>query len=170
MGAGKQLKRILDERKMRVSDLAEETEIAPQTLYAIINRDNATIKPEILYKIAIALDMSYEEFLSRIYHSNQDDYKEKYFRGNVDFLSMTDNEVDELISTLYGNVSIYNELERENFFQSVKKIIDYLTKLSPYGRDEAVKRVEELTHIFQYQNKRLLLESPEKFNSDDSDK
>lgn len=170
MGAGAQLKKILKEKNMKVSDLAETTKIAPQTLYAIINRDNATVKPEILYKISSALNMSYEEFLSKIYHNAQNDYMEKYFSGNVNFLSMTDDEVDKLISSLYGNISIRDELEREKFFQSIKKIIDSLLKLSMIGQDEAVKRVEELTQVFLYQNKRLLLESPEKFNSDDTAK
>lgn len=56
MGYGKKLKSILDDRKMSVRQLAKNCNIAPTTLYSIIQRDT-DIRYDFALRIANALDI-----------------------------------------------------------------------------------------------------------------
>ena len=56
MGDGKKLKSILDDRKMSVRQLAKNCNIAPTTLYSIIQRDT-DIRYDFALRIANALDI-----------------------------------------------------------------------------------------------------------------
>lgn len=56
MGYGKKLKGILDEKNMSVRQLAKECNIAPTTLYSIVQRD-ADIRYDFALRIANTLDI-----------------------------------------------------------------------------------------------------------------
>ena len=60
MGNGKRLKEILDEKNIRVSELAKLTNMNQQTLYSIINRDY-NIRFDFAFRIANALDIDVSE-------------------------------------------------------------------------------------------------------------
>jgi len=66
MAIGKNLKKIIEDRNIKVSELSKISGIQSQTLYAIINRDNDTVKPDILRKIALAMNISVDELLGNI--------------------------------------------------------------------------------------------------------
>ena len=51
MGVGKTLKELLNNKGMTAKELSEQTGISINTIYAILKRDNDSIKPESLLKI-----------------------------------------------------------------------------------------------------------------------
>lgn len=58
MGIGKTLKELLNNKGMTARELSEQTGISINTIYAILKRDNDSIKPESLLKICNILDVS----------------------------------------------------------------------------------------------------------------
>ena len=60
MGSGKRLKEILDEKHMKVAELARLTKMNKQTLYNIINRDS-DIRFDFAFRIANVLDIDVSE-------------------------------------------------------------------------------------------------------------
>lgn len=62
MGIGKTLSDILKEKDIAVTDLARNINIAPTTIYSIIERDNMKIDISVLLKICKSLDVDIETF------------------------------------------------------------------------------------------------------------
>lgn len=58
MGIGSNIKKILAERKMKISQLAEISGVKINTLYSITKRDSVNVNSEVLTAIATALDIS----------------------------------------------------------------------------------------------------------------
>ena len=85
MGLGKNLKELIGLKGMNVNELAVKSGVSPQTLYAIIKRDNNKIDTQILMKLAIALDVPSEDILSfneRYEIPNKDSMD--YIIGNIE--------------------------------------------------------------------------------------
>lgn len=61
MGLGNTLKAIMKEKNISIKDVSTKSGISYNTLYAIITRNNKTIKPDILRKICTVLDITEEE-------------------------------------------------------------------------------------------------------------
>lgn len=120
MGIGKNLKELIALKGTNVNELAQKAEIAPQTLYAIIKRDNSKIDTQILLKLAIALGVPSEDILS---------FNEKYDIPGKDSVEYILGNVDDSIA-----IGILNDL----------------AKLNDDGKKEAGKRVEELTYLDKY--------------------
>lgn len=59
---GSQLRSLLDERGITVSELARRTSISAQTLYSIINRDNMKVNLDVLLRICDELHVPVEAF------------------------------------------------------------------------------------------------------------
>lgn len=58
MGVGSNIKRILAERKMKITQLSEKSGVKINTLYSITKRDSANVNSDVLTAIALALDVS----------------------------------------------------------------------------------------------------------------
>lgn len=100
MGDGKNLKKLLNTFGLSVKELADKMEVAPTTLYSIINRDSG-ITVGMLDKIARTLDKNW-----RVIYG--------YF-GDFHFSMMKD--VDGLLESegyekLYDNDEIYDNLRQ----------------------------------------------------------
>lgn len=63
MKLGSRLNQILQERNLTVSQLARESGVSAQTLYAMIKRDSNKADMEIMAKLLRALEMDFMEFL-----------------------------------------------------------------------------------------------------------
>lgn len=59
---GSTLKRLLDERRITVNELARRIDVSAQTLYSIIKRDNMKIDFDILLRVCDELDVPVELF------------------------------------------------------------------------------------------------------------
>lgn len=62
MGIGNKLDTLLNERKITVTELARKIEIAPTTIYSIIQRNNKKVDIDVLIKIAKVLGVNVEYF------------------------------------------------------------------------------------------------------------
>lgn len=58
MGIGSNIKKILAERKMKISELAKISGVKTNTLYSITKRDSVNVNSDVLTAIATALDVS----------------------------------------------------------------------------------------------------------------
>lgn len=58
MGIGSNIKKILAERKMKISQLSEISGVKINTLYSITKRDSVNVNSDVLTAIASALDVS----------------------------------------------------------------------------------------------------------------
>lgn len=58
LGIGSNIKRILAERKMKISQLSEISGVKINTLYSITKRDSVNVNSDVLTAIATALDVS----------------------------------------------------------------------------------------------------------------
>jgi transcriptional regulator with XRE-family HTH domain len=122
MGIGFTLKQLLKDKQMTVKEIADKTEIPASTLYSIVNRDNAAVKSDILIKIASTLDVSVTELMGVPFAE----------RFNI---PKPGSPFDD-----FGSIDDKSHIS----------IIDNMKKLNTYGKEEAAKRVEELTHIEKY--------------------
>lgn len=120
MGIGTNLKELISLKGTNVNELAAKAGISPQTLYAIIKRDNTKIDTNILLKLAHALDVPSESILS---------FTEKYSIPSK-------NSVEYLLGNIEESTAI--------------GILSDLSKLNTDGKKEAGKRVNELTEIKKY--------------------
>lgn len=58
LGIGSNIKKILAERKMKISELAKISGVKTNTLYSITKRDSVNVNSDVLTAIATALDVS----------------------------------------------------------------------------------------------------------------
>lgn len=69
---GTTLKKLLDEREIKVNEFARQIQVPAQTLYSIIRRDNMKIDFELLLRICDALHVPLETFLRHRQHGPAD--------------------------------------------------------------------------------------------------
>lgn len=62
MGIGNKLNDLLTERKVTVTDLARKVDVAPSTIYSIIQRNNKKVDIDVLIKISKILGVNVEYF------------------------------------------------------------------------------------------------------------
>lgn len=62
MGIGNKLDNLLEERGMTVTELARRVDVAPTTIYSIIQRNNKKVDIDVLIKIARTLGVNTEYF------------------------------------------------------------------------------------------------------------
>lgn len=64
MGIGKRLEDLMEKRGVNANELAKLIGVAPTTLYSMIKRDSNRVDIDLIIKIAHALGMTADEFLS----------------------------------------------------------------------------------------------------------
>ena len=62
MGIGYKLDTLLKDREMTVTELARRVDVAPTTIYSIIQRNNKKVDIDVLIKIAKTLGVNTEYF------------------------------------------------------------------------------------------------------------
>ena len=102
MAIGKILSDVLKERNTTVTDLAQNINVAPTTIYSIIERDNMKIDISVLIKICKSLDVNIEMFYKDYLDNNDSDKTEseimfKYDQLNDDGKAKLNERLDELL-------------------------------------------------------------------------
>ena len=65
MGIGKDLNDLLEQKNMRVADLARIANIPASTIYSILRRDNLKIEIDVLFKLCDVLNVAPEYFYDK---------------------------------------------------------------------------------------------------------
>lgn len=102
MAIGKILSDVLKERNTTVTDLARNINVAPTTIYSIIERDNMKIDISVLIKICKSLDVDIEMFYKDYLDNNDSDKTEseimfKYNQLNDDGKAKLNERLDDLL-------------------------------------------------------------------------
>ncbi len=122
MGIGSNIKKILAEKKMKITELSEKSGVKINTLYSITKRDSVNVNAEVLAAIAKALDVS-------------------TFDLTIDTEQLrADVKTTESIIRLYGSDAI----DLLNYFDELtpdgkKKACDYvydLTQIPEYSKNK----------------------------------
>lgn len=132
MSFGKELKKILENKKMSVAELSRKTNIPANTLYAIINRDSKNINFSTIYKISKALDLGTDEEALLDMMINPEAWSNYITDGKP---SKNSNDLLKLKKELAGE----------------DKIVFHYRQLNAAGQNKAVEQVEMLTKIPEYQ-------------------
>lgn len=103
MAIGRILSDILKEKNTTVTDLARNIDVAPTTIYSIIDRDNMKIDISVLIKICKSLEVDIEVFYKDYLDNNSLDNNpnheltEKYNQLNETGQSKLMERLDELL-------------------------------------------------------------------------
>lgn len=141
MGDGKRLKKILDEKGVKVSQLSRETTISSQTLYAIINRDTS-IRFDFALRIANILGIEPSEICSDTnFTENGGSAGEPFppLPSGLDSVLDKNRIKRYLTNTLYPLMSLFGK----DKMPDIDKLLTYYYQLTDEGREEVNKYVEE---------------------------
>ena len=89
MGIGNKLDDLLSERGMTVTELARRVDVAPTTIYSIIQRNNKKVDIDVLIKIARTLGVNTEYF-------GDVDEQPTTMAAHFDGDEYTEDELDEI--------------------------------------------------------------------------
>lgn len=158
MALGREIEKLITNQNLSLKSFAKKAGISYNTLYAIVKRDNETIKPEIMKKISAALNLPYDYFLQNISDNLFSDliaHVDSLYDKDSSFNDISKEEWQFLFTLSHSLQLTTDELKKEKCQWATMQILNALSKLSLIGISEAVKRVEELTHIppyCEYQN------------------
>lgn len=88
MGIGNKLSSLLSERHMTVTELSRKINVAPTTIYSIIQRNNKKVDIDVLLDIADVLGVEAEYF--------RDSEKPQTIAAHFDGTEYTKDELDEI--------------------------------------------------------------------------
>lgn len=135
MGYGQKLKNILDERNMSVRQLAKTCNIAPTTLYSIVQRDT-DIRYDFALRIANALDIPVasicselpydaETTLPNLPHSigskSEDLFKKTYFSNRtLEIAKLFNYEEFPMLDKLIAEFYVLDDEARKEIFKIIE--------------------------------------------------
>lgn len=146
MGIGMNLKIALKERNMTVSELSRISGVSTNTLYAMIRRNSKKVSTDILEKICNSTDITIYELMY--------DYDEFPFYSYL--APETTEEKEQAAEKIYKSLRgkdtelanfIIKSLQEDDMFA---EIVTTYNKLNFTGKQEAHKRITELTEIKKY--------------------
>ena len=156
MGMGQVLKKVLSDRNMTIKELSELTGISKNTLYAITKRDSLHVRAETIEKISQALNMP----IAALLDWNSDGKMSEIDRIAYQTAKSRDVPITVQNAPVYTDdviESLANAIQEDNpwLYKSTpdSELIQHYNDLNPTGKAEAIKRVEELTHIDKYTKK-----------------
>ncbi len=141
MAIGKSIEQQIKNKNMSLKEFSKEADISYNTLYAIVKRDNATIKPEILRKIAKTLDIQ----LSDLFDTGEE----------ITYYNLEDGTRDTIKKDVNGVVTRHIHLGNfsvgeSSHDSSENALLSCFRQLNFVGKKEALKRIEELSLIPKY--------------------
>lgn len=145
MGTGNKLKQLLKEKKMTVAELSRKTKISAQTLYSIINRDSS-ISYENLLLLSKALEIDIIE-LSDFKKYQQDVIANRPGLSVMQKKWNDKNRPEHEMFLEFANNAIIESLD---ITEDKQELLYNYNQLNEMGKEEALKRVSELTEIPKY--------------------
>ena len=150
MGYGQKLKGILDEKNMSVRQLAKICNIAPTTLYSIVQRDT-DIRYDFALRIANALDIPVASICSDLPYDKEstlpglptmfgDDHNKKAYFSNrtLEIAKLFNYEEFPMLDKLIAEFYILDDESRKEIF----KIIEM--KHEAHDDAERVKKLKQI--------------------------
>ncbi len=150
MGYGQKLKNILDERNMSVRQLAKTCNIAPTTLYSIVQRDT-DIRYDFALRIANALDIPVASICSELPYNaestlpnlptmfGEEHNKKAYFSNRtLQIAKLFNYEEFPMLDKLIAEFYVLDDESRKEIF----KIIEM--KHETHDDEERVKKLRGL--------------------------
>lgn len=137
MGIGRTLANILKEKNIKVTDLARNINVAPTTLYSIIDRDNMTIDISILIKICNYLMIDINSFYKDCLNNNKE--KNLLTAEEINLLNMFRN-IDD-----YGKkaVNLILKVEYARCKEESKKIPKSKNKTTSNSNQQNIQNIKE---------------------------
>lgn len=145
MTIGKKILELRTQKKLTQKQLSDICGFS-QSALNLWENEKRQPKVEQLYKIAEALEIPIADLLGELYQEKNSDMFDKLFFGNIDPENITSDQLEEFYHTVMKNEVIRESWETEKEKWAIQEITKYLKNLNPSGQDEAVIRVEELTH------------------------
>lgn len=152
MGIGESIKYIRIQKKMTQKELGEKLGGIPQQQIGRWENGKATPKLDTIQKIATALEVPVADLLGAIYNEKNSAALEKFYYGSPDAESITSEQITEFYNAVMTNEPIRQAWVIEKEKSAIQEISKYLKRLNPAGQDEAVVRIEELTHSPRFKN------------------
>lgn len=152
MGIGESIKNIRIQRKMTQKELGEKLGGISQQQIGRWENGKANPKLDTIQKIAAALEVPFANLLGAMYNEKNSAALEKFYYGSPDAESITSEQITEFYNALVANEPIRKAWVIEKEKWALQEISKYLKKLNPAGQDEAVARIEELTHSPRFKN------------------
>lgn len=156
MGMGQVLKQLLNDQDMTIKELSEITGISKNTLYAITKRDSLHVRAETIEKISKALGVP----VAKLLDWNSEGKMSEIDRIAYQTARSRDIPIEIQNAPLYTDEVIdrlVNAIQKDNprLYRTAPDslLLQYYDELNPTGKAEAIKRVEELTHIEKYTTK-----------------
>ena len=149
---GNKIKALRKKHNLTRKQLAEELGINYSTL-ANYENDNRNLPTELLVEISTIFNISMDFFFNR----NTNDYEEwktDIYRVKKVFTEVKYDDMVSMMGDAWGTKApgAYREFIKANgkVVPLREILISYFEELNQIGKKEAVKRIEELTHIDKY--------------------
>ena len=127
MGIGTRLEELIKLKETNANELAMKIDVAPSTIYSMIKRDSNRVDIDIIIKIAHALGMTADEFLSEEFSPDQFTIEERTFIEKYRKLDKYGTQaVDTVLDVEYTRCTDLDFHVRDN----VRTINYYLTPAS----------------------------------------
>lgn len=165
MGFGKRLKQVLGEKGITVAQLSRDTNIPKSTIYSMIQRDSEPSFEDLLV-ISSALNLDFEDFASipdeDFSLSSMERAKERREKFAILFQNQDFDKLCDFMGLPTGSISppdkdatiealkLELQQERQRYSMSAKFLMKDYDKLNPEGKEEARKRIRELTLLEKY--------------------
>ncbi len=131
MGIGANVQKIAQERKISLKELSRRAGIPYTTIYNMVKRDSSRVSPENLQKLADALGVE----IGKLYGLCSLD----------EVLKAADPDAKEDLYKVAGAATQNIDIQSQR--EELESAFD---KLNNVGREEAVKRIQELTRLSRY--------------------
>lgn len=124
MAIGKRIEELASAKEINLKELSRMAGVSYNTLYAIVKRDNDSVRPDILNSIAIILDVSVNELLG----IEKDATKE--FRDTTPPIYNEDIEnINSNIEIIINNWVAYEDKTPKEVMEEIKNLPPHYAKM-----------------------------------------
>ena len=147
MGIGYKIKELAGLKEINLKELSRKADVSYNTLYAIVQRDNESVRPDILIKIAKALEVPIWELYGV---SPEDDEVESGNKILDQAFKVAKDNLKKEIPDKQLLEQVISKVKKDYIYTYEEVIISNLNGLNEDGKKEALKRINELSQLEQY--------------------